>query len=419
MNKTKRIAAIIAAVMAGIMLLSLMLGLLASTVHAAGKESSSAIKDQINELKEDKAELSAQIRELEAQRKQNFNDIKDIVAEKDNLDRQVGLLMQEIVSTNQLISAYNLLIADKQEEVDAAQENLDNLYTLYRERIRAMEEEGELSYWEVLFEANSFFEFLDRWNMIEEIREADQRRLEQLSEAAQELESATATLAEEKSAMEVVKTGLEATQASLEIKRAEASVILNELIAKDEEYQSMMEYSEELQEQLMQQLAQKEDEYDKAKYSEWLATSVPPTTHPAGPGNTVNGITWYTPTTNYRITSAFGWRTHPIHGDRRHHNGIDMAAPEGTKIYATRAGVVTVASYQDGGAGYYVKLNHGDGYTSIYMHMTHYIVKEGEFVKAGQVIGYVGSTGGSTGNHLHFGIAYNGVYKNPLNYIDA
>lgn len=418
MNKNKKFAAILAAVMAGIMLLSLLLSLLASTVHAAGN-SSSAIKEQINELKEEKAEITAQLRELEAQRKQNLNDIKDIVAAKDNLDRQIGLLQQEIINTNQLISAYNLLIADKQEEVDAAQKNLDTLYTLYRERIRAMEEEGELSYWEVLFEASSFFEFLDRWNMIEEIREADQRHLEQLNEAARELEGATAVLAEEKVAMEEAKVGLEVTQASLGVKRAEASLVLNELIAKDAEFEAMMDYSEQLQENLMQELAKAEDEFDKAKYSEWLATSVPPTTHPAGPGNTVNGITWYTPTTNYRISSPFGWRKHPIYGDRRHHNGIDMAAPEGTKIYATRAGVVTVASYQEGGAGYYVKINHGDGYTSVYMHMTHYIVKEGEFVEAGQVIGYVGSTGGSTGNHLHFGIAYNGVYKNPLNYIKA
>ena len=418
MNKSKKIAAIIAGVMAGILLLSMILGLLATTVRAAG-ESSSALREQINELKDEKAEITAQLRELESQRKKNFNDIRDIVAEKDNLDQQVGLLMQQIVATNQLISAYNLLIADKQEEVDDAQENLDSLYNLYRERIRAMEEEGELSYWEVLFEASSFFEFLDRWNMIEEIREADQRSLEQLNEAAKELESATSLLATEKSDLQVVQVGLQATQQDLEAKQTQAGVLLGQLIEKDEEFQAMIDYSEQLQEDVMQQIAKTEDKFDKAKYSEWLATSVPPTTHPGGPGKTVDGVTWYLPTKNYRITSAFGWRTHPIHGDRRHHNGIDMAAAQGTPIYATRAGVVTVTDYQAGGAGYYVKINHGDGFISVYMHMTHYTVKEGDFVKAGQKIGEVGSTGGSTGPHLHFGIALNGTYVNPLKYIDA
>ena len=97
--------------------------------------------------------------------------------------------------------------------------------------------------------------------------------------------------------------------------------------------------------------------------------------------------------------------------------GIDMAAAQGTPIFATRAGYVSTAAYQEGGAGYYVSINHGDGYRSIYIHMTHYIVKKGEYVEAGQIIGYVGSTGGSTGPHLHFGISYNGQYVNPANYI--
>jgi murein DD-endopeptidase MepM/ murein hydrolase activator NlpD len=271
----------------------------------------------------------------------------------------------------------------------------------------------------VLFEANSFFDLLDRLNMIEEIAAADKRRLEQLNEAAIAVNEAKDTLATERVALQAAKTAMEVLQLSLEAKRQEASELLNSLIAKGEEYDAIIENSEEMQEKLMQELAAKEDAYDKAKYSEWLATSVPPTTHPGGPGNTVDGITWYLPTTNYYISSPFGYRWHPISGKWKMHNGIDMAAPTGTAIYATRAGVVTVASYEEGGAGYYVKLNHGDGYISIYMHMTHYIVKPGDFVQAGQKIGYVGSTGGSTGPHLHFGIAKNGTYVTPSKYIDA
>ena len=110
-------------------------------------------------------------------------------------------------------------------------------------------------------------------------------------------------------------------------------------------------------------------------------------------------------------------RTHPVLGYKRMHNGIDMACASGTPIYATRAGTVTVASYQAGGAGNYVSINHGDGFSSIYMHMTHYIVYAGQQVSKGQVIGYVGSTGISTGPHLHFGISYAGTYVNPLAYI--
>jgi len=104
-------------------------------------------------------------------------------------------------------------------------------------------------------------------------------------------------------------------------------------------------------------------------------------------------------------------------GYERMHNGVDMAAPAGTPIYAAKSGKVTTASYQAGGAGNYVSINHGDGFSSIYMHMTRYIVSKGQYVQAGQVIGYVGSTGISTGNHLHFGISYKGEYVNPMRYI--
>ena len=110
-------------------------------------------------------------------------------------------------------------------------------------------------------------------------------------------------------------------------------------------------------------------------------------------------------------------RTHPILGTQRMHNGIDMACSQGTPIYATRAGTVTAASYQAGGAGYYVSINHLDGFASIYMHMTNYVVSAGQSVSQGQLIGYVGSTGLSTGPHLHFGISYAGTYVNPLAYI--
>lgn len=414
----KKLVSVLAGVMAAIMLLTLLMGLFAGSVSAA---SSSEIKNQITDLEKEIQASNEKLAALEALRKENLNEIKEIVAEKDNIDQQVGLMQVQIVSLTQLVSAYNLLIADKQEEVDAAEQRLEELNAAYKERIRAMEEEGAISYWEVLFEANSFFDLLDRLNMIEEIAAADRRRLNQLNEAAKAVNDAKNTLAAERVSLQETKAEMEALQEELEAKRQEASELLKTLIEKGEEYDAIIEDSEEMQEQLMQKLANMEDAYDKAKYSEWLATSVPPTTLPGGPGHTVDGITWYLPlpTGSYRITSPFGYRYHPISGKWKMHNGIDMAAVTGTPIYATRAGVVTVASFEEGGAGYYVKLNHGDGYISIYMHMTHFIVKPGDFVQAGQTIGYVGSTGGSTGPHLHFGIAYNGEYKNPLKYIDA
>jgi murein DD-endopeptidase MepM/ murein hydrolase activator NlpD len=118
------------------------------------------------------------------------------------------------------------------------------------------------------------------------------------------------------------------------------------------------------------------------------------------------------------VTSPYGMRVHPISGQYKMHHGVDLYSFQGDSIVATRGGVVTTADYQAGGAGYYVTINHGDGFSSTYMHMTHYVVKKGDYVNAGQLIGYVGSTGGSTGPHLHFGIFYNGSSVNPVNYVN-
>ena len=187
--------------------------------------------------------------------------------------------------------------------------------------------------------------------------------------------------------------------------------VLRELEKKSEEYQQLMDESEALQDDLMQEIAAKEKDLKQAKYDEYLAKLAMQGENP--PSN----ASWTTPVSGYTITSPFGMRTHPILGTQRMHNGIDMACNQGTPIYATRAGTVTVASYQAGGAGYYVSINHLDGFASIYMHMTNYVVSAGQSVSQGQLIGYVGSTGLSTGPHLHFGISYAGTYVNPLAYI--
>ncbi len=416
MDRRKRFAAILAGVMAAIMLLSLLLSLFAGSVSAL---SSDEIRDQINDMWDEHKAGEEEIKKIEASLAQNTQELMDMVERKNGIDSQIALMHGQLQNVQEMVSAYNLLLADKQEELDRSQARLEELQKKYKERIRAMEEQGDLSYWSVIFKASSFADLLDRLNVVAEIANADRRRLEDLKEAAAEVEAAQEKLIQDKAELEKVKQELQKAQEELESKRAESDQLMRDMIAKGDEYLLLLEMQEDAQQELMDSIAKAEDDYDKQAYKEWLATSVPPTTtSPGGPGNVVDGITWYVPTTNYRITSKFGYRIHPIDGTWKMHNGIDMAAPSGTPIYATRTGVVTVAS-SHWSAGNYVNINHGDGFTSIYMHMTHYIVKPGDYVSAGQIIGYVGSTGGSTGPHLHFGIAYKGTYQDPLLYIDA
>ena len=387
---------------------ALAFGLLPTPARAA---TSAEIQKEIDALEEKNAEIQAQIDAIQSQYDANYSDMEAIVAQKNAIDQEMTLLNTKIETTNEQISAYSQLIADTQDELDDAKEELRTLSEQHRERIRAMEEQGNITYWQVVFEANSFMDLLDRINMVEEINASDRRRIEQMRIASDIVNATQQSLEKEKTALEQTRVQLAEDEAALEEKRSESDGILHELEKKAEEYELLLEQTEILQDDLMQEIAAKEKELKEAKYDEYLAKLALQGQNPP------SDASWISPVSGYTVTSPFGMRVHPVLGVSRMHNGIDMACAQGTPIYATRAGKVTVASYQAGGAGNYVSINHLDGFSSIYMHMTHYVVSAGQNVSQGQLIGYVGSTGLSTGPHLHFGISYAGTYVNPLAYI--
>lgn len=386
----------------------LLVGAVPETVCAA---SSDQIRQEINGLKDQNRGIQAELNAIQSQYDANSNEIQDLVNQKNGLDQEISLMNEQIENLNQQIVNYGQLIADIQEQLEQAEQRLDDLNRKHMERIRAMEESGKVSYWSVIFEANSFTDLLDRVNMVQEINDADQRRLKELQQAADNVDLQRINMDEERRGMENSKAQLEATQVTLEMKRKQADEVLRELLEKEAEIEVLLDEANDKINALMDEISAKEKEFEKAKYDEYLAKLAAAGDAPP------SDATWIRPLSNLRVTSPFGTRVHPITGKTRTHNGIDFGAPAGTPIYATRAGTVTTAAYQAGGAGYYVRINHGDGFGSIYMHMTNYIVKTGQTVSQGQVIGYVGSTGLSTGAHLHFGVSYAGKYVNPMAYI--
>ena len=384
------------------------------TAPVAGA-SSDDIREEINALQREEAALQAQMDALEDKLSANMEQIEAVVLQKQTVDQQLFLLQESIANTNEQIAAYALLIAAKQEQLDKARLRLEGLNEKYKTRIRAVEEEGDMTYWSILFRANSFSDLLDRLDMIQEIAAADSRRLQEISDAAEEVASAQVALENEKTLLEATRQSLQKDQLTLDEKRAQADALLQELVSRGQEFEKRLDESEREQQELMQQIAQKEDEFDKAAYQEWLASQPPQSTQK--PDTSPDGETvWLTPVTDYRLSSPFGMRLHPILGIYRMHEGIDMACPMGTPIYAARGGKVAIATESDS-AGFYVQINHGDGYRSVYMHMTHFVVQAGDYVAAGQVIGYVGNSGLSKGAHLHFGISYNGTYVNPMEFL--
>ena len=450
MDKRKRMVQILAGIMAAVMLLTLILGLIPTKASAL---SSKEIKKQINALKEQDKELEKQIEDVQAQYEENEDEILNMVNQKYAIDQEIVLLYDKIDNIGQQISAYGLLIADQQDELDAAVARLEDLSEKNKERIRAMEEDGSVSYWSVLFKANSFSDLLDRLNMIDEIAAADQRRLKEMSEAAELVAEAKALLVSEKDELQQTKDALDATYEQLNQKQAEAQKLLNDLIAKGYELENLFAQYEQEKLDLQNEIAMKEAEYELQKELEWIAymatnpepTTAPPATTKPTTGSDSNDSNketeggsdkedtpaettkpteapsassekWMVPCSYRQLSSPFGERESPTAGASSNHQGIDLAGPEGTPIYATKSGVVTV-NRSSRSAGNYITIRHDNTYSSIYMHLSRSVVKKGQTVKQGELIGYMGSTGIVTGSHLHFGIIKNGSYVNPANYM--
>ena len=425
MKNRKRLVSVLAGVMAAVLLLTLLMSILPTF---AGAASSGEIRKQIIALQQERKEVQNQIADVKKQYKENENEIADLIAKKNVIDQEIQLLNTQIININDQISAYNLLIADKQDELDTAEDRLETLNQENKERIRTMEEEGEVSYWEVVFKANSFSDLLDRLNMVEEIAASDKRRLQELSDAANKVEEAQDELEAEKVELEDTKKDLDDTQAEMDAKSKESEDLLQELLQKADDLQALEEECKEQENAFLKQIAAMEVQFNAAKQREWeawKATSVPATT--AGGGSNGSGGNsggssggssggWQVPCSYTSITSPFGNRTSPTAGASSYHQGVDLDTGTGDPVYATRAGVVTVAGWGNA-AGFYVQINHQDGFSSIYMHLSSFCVSAGQIVSAGENIGRTGATGIATGDHLHFGISYNGVYVNPCNYV--
>ncbi len=443
MYKYKRL---IVSVIAGILILSILLGFIVMAVH--GAKTADELQEEIDQLQSQSDELAQEREALEAQILENRDKTMTIVEQKAQVDQEIELIRKEAENVNDQIHHYNMLIAEKQAEVDDLKDQQADLLSSFRMRMRAMQERGDVSYFEVMLQAKSFADMLNCRVMIEEIARADQRMMDEIRDMAASVMSAKDALAQEKVKIELKKVELADTEAVLAEKRAESDALLIELNANK---QKLIEECEEYEKQeaaLSDQIAELEAERTEILYQEWLAeqerleqerleqerleqeqqnqNNNNNNNNDSNSGSSGNSGSSNPPASGESfkfplqyctmLTSSYGYRVHPITGNYSFHNGVDLAAGQGTPIYATKSGKVTTATYNYA-YGYYVVVNHLDGYSSLYGHMTHYTVSEGEYVDRGEIIGYVGSTGYSTGPHLHFTIYYNGNTVNPMSYI--
>ena len=415
-NTARRLVCILLAI---VLLGSLVSGALIVMVNAA---SSKEIEQDLIALREEQAKLKEQSDALQAQINENQQQTQTLVSRKADIDQQMEVSRQTIENLNAQIQQYSLLIAQKQDELDASVAEEQALQQQYKTRLRAMEETGSVSYWSILFKASSFSDLLDRVDMIREIAKSDQLMLEKLAAASEEIESERAELETQLTGLETARQELAEQQSALEAQRAESDMLILQMTAEFAALSDEYDAAEAAKDELLEQIKKTETEYFNALSAEEAArlaalnaqnnNKVPAT---ASGASSESGFLYPLPYA-VEITSPFGMRHNPVTGKYSSHSGVDFGAGQGTSIYACKSGTVTVAGYAEAW-GYYVTINHGDGYSTLYAHMTNYTVSTGDYVAQGDVIGYVGSTGWSTGPHLHLSVLYNGAYVNPMNYV--
>jgi len=356
-------------------------------------------QEQIDALKDKASSLATQKKDIQAQLKAIRADKSKVMDQKELLEDQIDVINAEIGNIDDQISQYNTLIAQKEVELEENQQKQDDQFDLFCRRMRMLEEEGETSYWSILFSSDDFADLLDNYMMIEEIIEYDNGIMDSLLAIRAQIHEDKAVMEESKAAQEEARKAQEAARAELAAQEAEVDKLIREISAQED----VLEAAEAALKKQANAVDAEIRAKEKAMQSQ--IANVP----------SESGYLWPLPAGYNTLSSLFAGRRHPITGKYHSHTGIDIPAPKNTPIYAAKSGVVTT-SIKKGSYGNYVVVSHSDGTSTLYAHMNSRAVKEGQTVKQGQVIGYVGTTGSSTGNHLHFEVRVNGTRKNPTDF---
>lgn len=365
------------------------------------------------ELDQLKAERDALVKQRQAQQAV-VNDLKNqqagVLEIKKALDERNAYTLWQIQLTQQEIELYNHMIEEKNMEVEAALKlELDQLEK-YRSRVRAMEENGNLGFLALLLNSSDLGEFLTTADDVGEIMESDRELEDAYIEARENTEAVRAEYEEYKAGIEEIKQDLENQQAELEAELEEANLLITQLTADIESNAAILAEFAAAEQQAETDVANMVIALEKKRQAEAAAAAGG---GGGGSGGAVmSGGSFIWPASSNYITSRFGLRIHPITGQQKSHTGIDIGAGAGTNVLAAAPGVVTMASW-NGGYGNCVMIDHGNGYQTLYAHMSSITVANGAAVSAGTVVGLVGSTGVSTGPHLHFEIFASGSRVDP------
>ena len=393
MKRVKRLCR----VMASLLLALCLVGAEVSPVMAVTQADIDKLKNEANELGNQKKELEAKLKEL-------ANDRSKILEQKRVLDQQVSNTAAQIKNVENQIADYAELISQTEAELADAEEREEAQYDLFCRRVRAMEKRGTVSYWSVLFRADSFTDLLTRLDAANEVMDADRRVIDDLKALQVEIAEKKDQLEASKAEREAAKAELVSKKSELDKQRQQAIAMVNEINDNEQENKETLAALDAEEDRILAEALRLSKKLAEEQAAAGKSTQ-------SNPG----GYIW--PVDSRYITSTVGGRTSPGGIGSTNHKGTDIGRVGYTSpIYAAKSGTVIVSQYSSS-YGNYVVISHGSGNTTLYGHMSSRKVSVGAYVNQGDVLGITGSTGNSTGPHLHFEISENGVRINPLTYL--
>ena len=362
-----------------------------SHVEAATDANLQAMENKLDSLKKQKNEISKKLTAAK-------NNKAEAVKYKSYIDQQMNIVYEEVTTINELISSLDSKVQDKEAEIKAAKTERNKQLENFKQVMLLTYEGGNASYIEMVLSAENFYDFLTRVERVSSLMDYCNTVMEEMKTLENKLSIAKKDLETSLNAQLEYKEELILREAELETLQAENETYLKNLEKDISGYQSTYNSYAEEEKKIDAEIEKYLKELQEKENSAYVGGE----------------FIWPVPRSWSRISSPYGWRT--LNGKREHHNGIDIPASKGTKIYASNGGKVITATWHYS-YGNYVIIDHGGGKATLYAHASKLNCKVGDKVKQGDVIAYVGTTGHSTGNHLHFEVRINGAKQNPLNYV--
>lgn len=376
----------------------------ALTANAVTQSEIDALKAERDKITAQRMEKQAVVDRLEAEK-------ASVVDRKQAMDERNSYTLQQMELNREEIELYDRMILEKELEVTDAETLEKTQLARYRSRIRAMEENGNLNLIAIVLNSDNLSELMTAFDDIGEIMQSD-KAIEKAYRAAKEnTEQAKQEYEEVRLELTAKREELEEEQVELQADIDEATQLILDLEFdlenRQREYEEIMAAEDAANAVIDQLVAQLEAERKAAEEAANAAGG-------GGGGGTATATASFVwPVASYvYISSRFGMRVHPITGQTRSHTGLDIASNQGTSVYAADGGKVTMAGW-NGGYGNCIMIDHGNGYVTLYGHLNGFAISAGDTVSQGQTIGYVGSTGTSTGSHLHFEVLLNGSRIDP------